>query len=133
MWKLLNRCEWAVENLLQLSQSVPNSNQSANKVNNTCNLNICGALIVHCRVNEWRCTIPICRRQFFVSFYPTMTKVQPAAPLFTEKELENIYMKVLHSISVRAIGTDMERQAMIDAVREFYDLLDEAIHTKAER
>jgi hypothetical protein len=58
-----------------------------------------------------------------------MTKMQPATQsgVLTEEQLGNVYVQVLHNISVRAVGTDAERQAMGNAVREFYDLLTEAI------
>ena len=57
-----------------------------------------------------------------------MTKVQPAPQsALTEEQLGNVYVQVLHNISVRALGTDAERQVMADAVREFYGLLTEAI------
>ena len=50
----------------------------------------------------------------------------------TRQELEKIYAQVLHNISVvrRATYSDRKRQAMADAVREFYDLLTEAIAAK---
>ena len=65
-----------------------------------------------------------------------MTKVQTAVPpasqpALTEQELGKIYVEVLHNISVsRATGiyTDSEAQRMADAVREFHDRLDDAIH-----
>jgi hypothetical protein len=52
----------------------------------------------------------------------------------TEQELGKMYVQVLHNISVtRAAGiyTDSERQAMADAVGEFYDLLHQAIRAKS--
>jgi hypothetical protein len=65
-----------------------------------------------------------------------MTKVQTAVlpasqPALTEQKLGKIYVEVLHNISVsRGTGmyTDNEAQRMADAVREFYDRLDDAIH-----
>jgi hypothetical protein len=48
----------------------------------------------------------------------------------TEQELGQVYIAVQHNISViRGMGvhTDKERQAMANAVREFYGLLTEAI------
>jgi hypothetical protein len=58
-----------------------------------------------------------------------MTKVRPApeSGILTEEQLGNSYVQVLHNISARAVGTDAERQAMADAVREFYGVLTEAI------
>ena len=55
-------------------------------------------------------------------------------PGLTKQELGQIYIAVQHNISViRGMGvhTDKERQAMADAVREFYGLLTEAIRAKA--
>lgn len=54
-------------------------------------------------------------------------------PGLTEHELGQIYIAVQHNISViRGMGvhTDKERQAMADAVREFYNLLREDIRQK---
>ena len=54
----------------------------------------------------------------------------------TESELGKIYVEILHNISLtRAAGmyTDSERQAMADAVREFYELATEVIRAKAVR
>jgi hypothetical protein len=61
-----------------------------------------------------------------------MTKVQPAprSGVLTEEQLGNVYVQVLHNISVRAVSTDAERQAMADAVREFYDLATDAIRPR---
>ena len=66
-----------------------------------------------------------------------MTKVQTAVPAsqpaLTEQELGEIYIEVLRNISVsRATGmyTDNEAQRLADAVREFYDRLDDAIHRR---
>ena len=55
-------------------------------------------------------------------------------PGWREPELGQIYIAVQYKISViRGMGvyTDKERQAMADAVREFYGLLTEAIRAKA--
>jgi hypothetical protein len=62
-------------------------------------------------------------------FLALMTKMQPApqSGVLTEEQLANSYVQILHNISVRAVGTDAERQAMADAVREFYDLATDAI------
>jgi hypothetical protein len=53
-------------------------------------------------------------------------------PGLTLEDLQKIYSQMLHNISVVRRGTysDRKRQAMTDAVREFYDLLEEAIRAK---
>lgn len=52
----------------------------------------------------------------------------------TEQELRQIYMNVQHSISInRGSCTDKEREAMADVLREFHDLLTEAIRVKGRR
>jgi hypothetical protein len=53
----------------------------------------------------------------------------------TEQEVGKVYAQVLHNTSVlcRGVYTDSERQAMVDAVRGFYDLLTKAIRAKTSR
>jgi hypothetical protein len=67
-----------------------------------------------------------------------MTKAQPAPVAkrnagMTEEELGRTYAQVLHHISVngRGLYADSERQAMVDAVREFYGMLSEVLRAKA--
>jgi hypothetical protein len=48
----------------------------------------------------------------------------------TEEQVGNVYVQVLHNMSLRALGTDAERQAMADAAREFYGLLTDAIRSR---
>ena len=58
-------------------------------------------------------------------------EAMPPCGGLTEKELARIYVQVLRTISTRGPQADAERQAMADAVREFYDLLTDAMRTKA--
>ena len=57
-------------------------------------------------------------------------EAMPSSGGLTEKELARVYVQVLRNICTRGPQSDAERQAMADAVREFYDLLTEAIRAK---
>jgi hypothetical protein len=57
----------------------------------------------------------------------------PPSGGLTEKELARIYVQVLRNICARGPKSDAKRQAMADTVREFYDLLTDAIRVKGTR
>ena len=57
-------------------------------------------------------------------------EAMPPSGGLTEKELARIYVQVLRNICTRGPKSDAKRQAMADAVREFYDLMTEAIRPK---
>jgi hypothetical protein len=54
----------------------------------------------------------------------------PPSGGLTQKELARIYAQVLRNICTRGPQSDAKRQAMADAVREFYDLITMAISAK---
>jgi hypothetical protein len=57
-------------------------------------------------------------------------EAMPPSDGLTEKKLARIYAQVLRNICTRGPQSDAERQVMADAVREFYDLLTDAIRVK---
>ena len=75
----------------------------------------------------WQEAIPVER------YKASQIAVQETSPQsLTTQELEKVYAQVLHNISVvrRATYSDRKRQAMADAVREFYELLTEGVAAK---
>ena len=84
------------------------------------------------RFGEWQ----LLQEAIAVDTYAASTIPVPRNGGLTAEELGKVYVQVLHKISVShstGVYADSERQAMADAVREFYDQATEVIRAKAAR
>jgi hypothetical protein len=87
------------------------------------------------RFTAWK----LCREAIAVDGYAASTIPASEIPHIiglAESELGKVYVQVLHRISLTRVSTaytDADRQAMTEAVREFYDLLTEAIRAKGSQ
>ena len=84
------------------------------------------------RFGEWQ----LLQEAIAVDTLAASTIPAPQRGGLTAEELGKVYVQVLHKISLShstGVYAYSERQAMADAVREFYDLATEVIRVKAAR